>query len=63
MGGVGLVHGLWAGECVGAIPAPLAYRTSLSTGVASVPLVSSYCNTEFHKLSSSRSRVFHVYSS
>ena len=27
MGGVDLVHGLWVGECVGIILAPLAYRS------------------------------------
>ena len=27
MGGVGLVYGLWVGECVGVIPAPLAYQS------------------------------------
>ena len=25
MGGVGQVYGIWVGECVGIIPAPLAY--------------------------------------
>ena len=38
MGGVGLVHGLWVGECVGIIR-PHRHATSLSTGAASMPLV------------------------
>ena len=47
MGGVGLVHGLWVGECVGIIPAPLAYpsvhwRCKSTTGYF-VPGMFIYC--------------------